>query len=128
MKMETLIVIAIVVALSTAFWAGRLSRMWEVDGLQREIRDYRSTYLWRNGWSAAYGQYRLVSIDGGGTWHEVDDHRKIIGPADRDLVEHIDGLDALKSYVEANGPIGSRPITKDDVRALERAGFTVTTP
>lgn len=126
--MELLAVIGIVGALIVGAVCGHYSRSWEVDGLKRDIRDYRARYLHRNGWSAAYGQYRLVSIDGGGAWHELDETGKIIGPADRALVKHLDGLDALTSYVAANGPIGSRPITKDDVRALERAGFEVRTP
>ena len=41
------------------------------------------------------------------------------------LMEHLDGMDKLTDHVRKHGPIGSRPITDEDVDVLEDAGFTV---
>jgi len=72
-----------------------------------------------------FGSYRLVTFDAGRTWWSVEEDGAAVKPADPKLLERIRAFDALADHARRNGPIGSRPITQDDVSALENAGFGV---
>lgn len=106
----------------------------EIKSLKKDLADYQTTYLSKSGSTAYqdYGSYQLQSLDGGRTWYAVEYQEdgvvKVLGPADSlypGLVENIEAFDALFKYVKENGPIGSRPITSEDLKFLEDAGFTV---
>lgn len=125
--MPVILIICIGLALAffgiSSYWFGRSSRSQEVARLERDNAYFRSTYLHKSGWSQGYGAYSLLSVDSGATWVALDADRKIIGPADPNLLAHLNGIDALTKYVEEHGPIGSRPITDKDIEVLQGAGF-----
>ena len=102
---------------------------------QAQLEYYQKIILTRQGSSAGYGNYYLLSVDGGYHWHnvvvsavgfEIDGRRRygweILGPADTNLVKHLEAMDALTVYAESHQ-------TNTDVliRLLEDAGFQVKT-
>lgn len=123
------LILAVVILGGGLYKAGQ-----KINDLEKDLADYKTTYLSRSGWTAYqdYGSYQLQSLDGGRTWYAVEYQEdgvvKVLGNADSlypGLVENIEAFDALFKYVEENGPIGSRPITSEDLKFLEDAGFTV---
>jgi hypothetical protein len=96
--------------------------------IERDLAWYKDQHRVQQGWSSGFGNFYLVSLDGGLNWYSAErdgEEVRIIGQADQKLLDHMDGLHALTDYVRNNGPIGSRPITDVDTRVLERAGFEV---
>jgi len=94
---------------------------------QRELQYYQSTHLSKSGWSAGFGDYRLVSLDSGASWWNAEysgNKVGITGPADPKLISQLEGMDALIAYVQEHGPIGSFPITQEELKMLEAAGLT----
>lgn len=113
------------IAIGLVFLAGRWSMTDTIDRRDRDLGYYRQTYQHRNGASLGFGSYHLVSIDAGQTWHSWDRDSGTITPADPSLLSHLDGVEALLEHVHQHGSIGSKPITDDDIRALQGAGFEV---
>jgi hypothetical protein len=108
------------------FGVGWWMRGDQIAARDREIAFFKQWYRTRSGWSEGFGSYHLKSVDGGKTWVSFDSKTSTMtGLANPALVAHLDGWNALTEYVKTYGPIGSHPITKDDIKALERAGFTV---
>jgi hypothetical protein len=105
---------------------------YNYDNVRRTIQNlewYQTYHLVKSGWAMGFGLYYLVSLDGGKNWHEANREEgevKIIGPANPELLAYLDGMDRLTRHVLTNGPIGSRPITDEDISLLQGAGFTVT--
>ena len=100
--------------------------------LHRQLGYYKRTYLIKQGggpWEL--GHTDLRSFDGGKIWYAVkntDDGVEILGLADDiypGLLQEIEGFARLVAYAREHGPIGSRPITAEDVSVLTGAGFTV---
>lgn len=117
--------IVLIAMIPLMFGVGWWMRGDQVAARDREIAFIKQWYRTRSGWSEGFGSYHLKSVDGGKTWVSFDAKTSTMtGLADPALVAHLDGWDALSEYVQTYGPIGSRPITADDIKALERAGFT----
>lgn len=110
--------------------------------LKRSLAYYDSACLQKQGSTSTYGggelgkdfvNYDLRSWDSGKTWYAVKYNSEtetltILGEADTiypNLLEHLEGMDALTDYVQKNGAIGSKPISKGEINLLEGAGFTV---
>lgn len=100
----------------------------------RSLAYYESTMLRKQGGALGLGQYELLSFDAGKRWYAVDrdDGGAVIirGVADDvfpGLLSHLDGMDALVTYVKKNGPLTlSENQVETDRTLLESAGFTVT--
>ena len=94
---------------------------------RKVIQWYRTTYLQKQGWSKGFGNYDLRSLDGGKTWWEVErgpnGEVNIKGPANPDLLRHLDGWDALVAHVERHGPLDLS--SAQDLSLLTGAGFEV---
>jgi hypothetical protein len=102
--------------------------------VQKDLANYRQTYLYRNGVNKEYPEgYRLLSVDGGKTWYATERREDgvvvILGEADKvypGLVRHLAAWDALMEYVRQHGPLTfSGPDAERQRQLLERAGFTV---
>ncbi len=100
--------------------------------LRRQLDYYKRTYLRRQGggpWEL--GHTDLRSFDGGKNWYAVkstDGGLEILGLAEEvypGLLAQLEGFDRLVAYAREHGPIGSRPITSEDISVLTEAGFTV---
>lgn len=94
---------------------------------------YQATYLQKQGWSSGFGTYDLRSFDGGQRWYAVEsdpDGGLMICGASEDvfpgLMAHLEGMDALISYAQKNGPVTLSGSAVDSERVLlEAAGFQV---
>lgn len=97
--------------------------------LNREIDWFTHTYLVRSGWNHLFGNYYLMSFDGGKNWyqmeHQEDDGLVVKGPADAKLLAHLKGRDALLAHVSSHGPITD--FNDESLQLLSDAGFVVTT-
>ena len=99
----------------------------------RMLAYYQETYLRKQGSAMGFGQYELLSFDGGKQWYATVRGRNgeviIRGVAEEifpGLVSRLDGMDTLVAHVIENGPVtlsGERAAT--DRALLESAGFTV---
>jgi hypothetical protein len=107
----------------------RSVRIAETHLLQRDLAYLREAYPIRVGASSQYGSYVLVSVNGGKDWLALDPTtHALIGTANPARLAHLNGLDALTDYVHRHGPIGSRPISAEDIEVLQGADFGVTRP
>lgn len=108
----------------------------EIRRLKYDLNYYQKTFLHRQGGTILNDEiinYDIRSFDAGKTWYAVKNENgelKILEEADfiyPGLLAHLKGWDDLKAYVKENGPIGSNPFTKDDLKVLSDAGFTFST-
>jgi len=97
-----------------------------------ELEKYRGTYLKQNGYLEGYGQYMLISLDGGLAWYAYDIIRGkvvILGAAEEKfpgLLEQLRGLDELTAYVRKHGAVTlSGGHANEEIAILKRAGFEV---
>lgn len=133
MQQIVLIVVMAVIAVFSAIGGS----YYQKQAFSRNVRSlayYEETYLRKQGFTRGFGNYELLSFDGGKRWYAVErgeDGAVIIrGLADEvfpGLLSRLEGLDALEAYVANNGPItlsGERAETEKAI--LEAAGFTVT--
>jgi hypothetical protein len=92
-----------------------------------ELDWFKSTYLYKQGWSQGIGNYWYVSLDGGRTWWNANhkDNGEVIidGPANTEHISQLKGLNALISYTRKNGPINLND--PKGLEILQKAGFTV---
>jgi len=125
-----IVVLVLVVVAIIFFLAGRQSYK---NSVARELEWYETMYLEKSGATTSVpnaNPYRLLSIDGGKTWLAIDEKRNILGLAEKvypGLLAHLKGMDPLIAYVEKHGPIGYHPITNEEIKLLEDAGFEVKT-
>lgn len=93
--------------------------------VQRELAWYRQTYRRRQGWTAGFGPYELVSVDAGLHWYEK--RGGVLEAVRPRLLEQLDGFDQLVRTARTRGaPLLSDPARLDeDQRMLEQAGFQV---
>ncbi len=100
---------------------------------EKELAYYKSTYLWKKGWTPKYGNYQLNSFDGGKNWYAVDikdGSVTIKGTAEEispGLLAELEAWDRLTKYAKENGPItlsGNR--AAKDISVLTGTGFTFT--
>ena len=128
------LVVAILVAIALSAVGGSYFQKRSFSRDARSLAYYQSTILRKQGWMIGFGQYELLSLDGGEQWYAVENGASgaviIRGTADEvfpGLLSQLYGLNTLVDYVKKNGPItlwGERAMT--DLVILESAGFTVT--
>lgn len=112
-------------------------KLYEAEREKNELRYQAATSLyyppnWNKKTDGQYFNYDLRSWDGGKNWYAVEfDNNwgmKILGDVKLiypNLLEHIEGMNALYKFVKENGAIdGTNP---KGIEALEKAGFTVKT-
>ena len=108
---------------------------------EREIKHYRQKYLYKSGmttlWSGSKGKplsYQLQSFDGGNTWYVCEwhgagqDYLQILGKVEvvyPGLLEHLDNMDKLTSFVEKNGPLNLNDSAQQ--KLLQSVGFQLQT-
>jgi hypothetical protein len=129
---KNIVILILVIALSISIGVN-LNQLGTNEKLGSTVSYFETTYLRQQGYTSFndYGNYELMSFDGGLNWYAVERVNaevKILGLAEDlypGLTGYIQGMDALIDYVEKNGPIGSSPITSEDLKVLEGAGFSV---
>lgn len=106
-------------------WLIRRTRLFR--RTQEELDYYRKTFLSRQGFLLGYGNYSLMSLDGGYNWYAVernDKQVKVLGEAEEvfpGLMAQMMGLKRLFDLIEEKGPLNIGD--PDDRRVLEAAGF-----
>lgn len=129
---KELVLFAILVSLIVGLVVGYGYHKKAVRRDMQDLAFYKSTNLWKTGWSEPYGSYQLRSFDGGLHWYAINCEKNgviIKGLAEEvfpGLLAHLEGWEKLTKYVEKNGPItlsGSR--SAEDLSVLAKAGFTV---
>lgn len=132
--MQTLVVAAMLIVAALSAFGGSYLQKRSFSSDERSLAYYRETHLRKQGYSRGFGQYELLSFDGGKRWYAVEQGRNdeiiIRGTAEEvfpGLLAHLHGWDALIKHAVKNGPLtlsGERAET--DRTLLESAGFTVT--
>ena len=85
---------------------------------------YRKTYRERVGYAQGWGNYKLLSVDGGQHWYS--NREGVLEPADEGLLEHLRAIEAMTAYVSQHGPLLSgQGDVEQEIELLEAAGFTV---
>lgn len=101
--------------------------------LHDALKRYETTYETMSGAKDGYGNYYLLSIDGGNNWYAVDyftnpDVPVILGPAEEifpGLLQHLKSWDAFVEYVLENGPIDLANPSSEELQLFSNTGFEV---
>ena len=124
-----IVIIAITTVVILAFWIHRLTD--KNKQLTRNLKYYESTYLSLAGFASGWGNYNLVSLDGGKSWYAIEKKAGItemLGPAERvfpGLLDHIKGMGDMANYVMKYGPISISDMGDYQRSLLGNAGITV---
>lgn len=123
-------IIQILVSLALLAEGFGLGAWWLHRKHARSLQAYRqmqARYRTRVGWRLGYGNYRLVTLDGGRCWYDFTTDEQeavhISGLADAALVRELEGTEALSAHIATHGPLDI-----DDAAVwplLEAAGFEV---
>jgi hypothetical protein len=79
----------------------------------------------RRGYCQPYGNYRLISLDKGETWHSVEDGGARITPADPELLRHLRAWETLIERAQHRGPLDVGRASESELDLLQAAGFTL---
>lgn len=104
----------------------------KVKELSNKIKKLEETYVIRTGFITGYGEYKIITMDGGRMWYHYHYNTsknwavEIEGPVDYALLDRISALTKLADYVKMSGTLFSNRSTIDKEREmLEKAGFEV---
>ena len=100
----------------------------ELRRTKESLKYFEETFHSTSGSALGFGDFDLITLDGGKHWWNItrtNEGTVVNGPANPKLLAHIKGLEDLYAYALKNGPIGSRPITEEDIKVLQNADFEV---
>jgi ribosomal protein S17E len=92
-------------------------------------KEYQSQYIYDFDHNK---NYDVISLDNGKTWYLINKSRKIVGDFDKlypglrkRIKDRSDAWNALADYAKENDPIGSKPITEEEIKLLNKTGIEV---